>query len=98
MTEPEDDLPEHKVMYWTDETRPKHMKNPCTCPHGWRSYGRLYGVSMGKGWVRLSTTPNCPEHDSCHHFTEQVRKDRMKANSWDKGLWCPKHETKNCPS
>jgi hypothetical protein len=35
----------------------------CTCPDGWRGLGVLHGVRMGYGWVRLSTTPNCPHHD-----------------------------------
>lgn len=34
----------------------------CTCEHAWKSLGRLYGVSMGKGWVRLTTDPDCPHH------------------------------------
>jgi hypothetical protein len=39
------------------------LKTPdCTCNHGWRSLGRLYGVSFGHGWVRLDTNPACPYH------------------------------------
>jgi hypothetical protein len=35
----------------------------CTCDYAWRScLGRLYGISMGAGWVRLTTTPGCPHH------------------------------------
>lgn len=34
----------------------------CTCPYEWKSYGRLYGISMGKGWVRMDTHPACPAH------------------------------------
>jgi hypothetical protein len=34
----------------------------CTCPTEWRSYGRLYGISMGEGWVRVTTDPACPDH------------------------------------
>lgn len=34
----------------------------CTCPVGWRSLGILYGVSFGKGWVRLDDAPDCPHH------------------------------------
>jgi hypothetical protein len=34
----------------------------CTCPHEWKSYGRLYGISMGKGWARMATEPACPNH------------------------------------
>lgn len=39
----------------------------CTCPHGIRSLGRLYGVNMGKGEVRLSTARDCPVHNE-HEF------------------------------
>jgi hypothetical protein len=34
----------------------------CTCPHEHRPLGRLYGISMGKGWVRLRDDPDCPQH------------------------------------
>jgi len=34
----------------------------CACPQAWRSLGRLHGVSMGSGWVRLSTAAGCPHH------------------------------------
>jgi hypothetical protein len=35
----------------------------CTCKSQWKSLGRLYGVSMGKGWVRVSTDPACIHHN-----------------------------------
>lgn len=34
----------------------------CTCKFGERPLGRLYGVSMGKGMVRLTTAKDCPVH------------------------------------
>jgi len=34
----------------------------CPCPHEYKSLGRLYGISFGKGWVRTGTAPNCPHH------------------------------------
>lgn len=34
----------------------------CRCSYGWRGLGILYGVSFGKGWVRLDTHPECPHH------------------------------------
>lgn len=34
----------------------------CRCLYGWGPLGRLYGVSMGHGWVRLNTAPTCPHH------------------------------------
>jgi hypothetical protein len=35
----------------------------CVCRWEWRSLGILYGVSFGKGWVRMNTAPGCPWHD-----------------------------------
>ncbi len=66
---------------------------PCTCPHGEQSLGRLYGVSMGRGTVRLDTTKDCPEHDSCHGWTAKARAGRP---SWS-NPWCPIHEGRDCP-
>jgi hypothetical protein len=34
----------------------------CTCTYAWKSYGRLYGISMGKGWVRMNDDDVCPLH------------------------------------
>ncbi len=34
----------------------------CRCPMAWRSLGVLYGVSMGHGWVRTDTDPQCRHH------------------------------------
>lgn len=34
----------------------------CSCEYAWRSLGYLYGVSMGKGWVRMTTEPDCSVH------------------------------------
>jgi hypothetical protein len=39
---------------------------PCTCRHEWKSLGRLYGLGMGSGWVRVSTEAGCPEHADMH--------------------------------
>jgi hypothetical protein len=66
----------------------------CTCPRDERSLGSLYGISMGRGRVRLSTTAGCPEHDSCHGYTAAVRAARP---SWSRP-WCPKHHTRDCPA
>ncbi len=40
----------------------------CACDFRWAGLGRLYGVSMGNGWVRTSTDPSCP-----HHSAPEVR-------------------------
>lgn len=34
----------------------------CPCAYAWRGLGTLYGVSMGHGWVRQTTDPDCPHH------------------------------------
>lgn len=43
------------------------MKRPiphpdCGCRYEWKSLGILYGISMGTGWVRVTTEPTCTEH------------------------------------
>lgn len=40
----------------------------CICPWGIRSLGKLYGISMGRGWVRLDTTPGCPHHNEIKRY------------------------------
>jgi hypothetical protein len=51
------------------EALERHMKwlypdpaKPCICAHDYRGLGRLYGVTMGKGWVRMTTHPECLHH------------------------------------
>ena len=34
----------------------------CTCEYGVRPLGRLHGINMGKGLVRLTDAPDCPHH------------------------------------
>ncbi len=34
----------------------------CPCPYQWKGIGVLYGVSMGKGWIRMDTVPECRHH------------------------------------
>ena len=35
----------------------------CPCEHEWKPCtGRLYGISMGPGWVRITTDPGCLHH------------------------------------
>lgn len=36
----------------------------CTCRHEIKSLGVLYGISFGRGWVRLDDDPGCPHHGS----------------------------------
>ena len=74
-------------------------QQPCTCPHGERALGVLYHINMGRGIVRLSTTKDCPEHDTCHQWTKANRaRYRVGREAWTIGPWCPIHETRNCPS
>lgn len=68
-------------------------QQPCICPHGMGASVRLYGVQMPRERVRLSTTPGCPEHDSCHGWTKEKRAAQPE---WS-NPWCPIHETRNCP-
>lgn len=68
-------------------------KRECICPHSERPLGRLHGISMGRGIVRLSTTAGCPEHDSCHGWTKARRAQQPE---WSKP-YCPIHGTRNCP-
>jgi hypothetical protein len=42
----------------------------CPCPTEWKSLGVLYGVSFGKGWVRMSTDPRCPHHAEARRVGE----------------------------
>lgn len=65
----------------------------CTCTYGIRPLGILYRVNMGKGRVRLTTTPDCPEHDACHGWTKAKRAAQP---SWS-DPYCPIHEGRNCP-
>lgn len=66
--------------------------NGCTCPHEEQNLGRLHGVSMGRGTVRMSTTPGCPVHDACQGYTAEIRKGQR----WG-AYWCPIHEVRDCP-
>lgn len=73
---------------------------PCTCPHDVRPLGTLYGVNMGRGRVRLSTTAGCPEHDSCHRWTKAKRAAYAAKHVWASPAspYCPIHATKECPT
>jgi hypothetical protein len=56
--------------------------------------GRLHGIDMGKGRVRLSTHPRCPVHALCLHYTKQVRAEQSNGSY----LYCNVHATKDCPA
>jgi hypothetical protein len=45
----------------------------CTCSHAWRSHGRLHGVSMGMGWSRMTTEPECPHHGIVAEAVREAR-------------------------
>lgn len=66
----------------------------CLCEHGIRSLGAINGILMGKGRVRLTTHPKCPEHALCQGYTATVR-----AKEWNgQWLYCNVHATKDCPA
>jgi hypothetical protein len=46
----------------TERANPPVTAAACTCPREWKSLGRLYGVGMGEGWVRLNDDPACLLH------------------------------------
>lgn len=66
----------------------------CTCPHADAALGVLYGIFLGKGTVRLLTTPGCPVHAACARYTTENRA------AYDNGRWlyCPVHGTTHCPA
>ena len=63
------------------------------CTHGVRPLGRLHGIDMGSGRVRLTTHPDCPRHSLCREFTAAFR-DGLP--SWAKP-YCPQHPKRPCP-
>lgn len=65
----------------------------CTCRWSEGSYGRLDGVDMGRGPVRLTTTPGCPVHAACQRYTAENRAI-VRDGRW---LYCPVHGTTDCP-
>lgn len=84
------------VRVGQDESLDKWMKFlgalDCLCDFSWIGMGRLHGIDMGKGWVRITTHPKCPQHALCRGYTAGVRAKR------DNGRYlnCPVHRTKNC--
>ncbi len=51
----------------------------CKCAHAIRSLGRQDGINMGKGWVRITTHPECAHHGT---KAEAERKARQKSKGW----------------
>lgn len=64
----------------------------CKCDYSYIGLGRLHGMDMGKGWVRITTHPACPHHSLCQGYTADVRAKRWNG----KHLYCPVHRTKGC--
>lgn len=71
----------------------KPFDDRCRCDFDYRSLGKLHGINMGKGWVRITTHPKCPVHSLCRHFTKQVRAEASNGRY----LYCNVHATKDCP-
>lgn len=44
-------------LYAKVESRPT-----CGCSYRWDSFGKLDGISIGEGWIRTDTNPDCKEH------------------------------------
>lgn len=66
--------------------------SPCKCEHAYKGLGILDGTKMGKGWLRVTTHPLCPEHALCQGYTAKVR-----AKEWNgEMLYCNVHGRKNC--
>jgi hypothetical protein len=49
-------------LLWLHEHAGAQRILDCPCLYAWKSLGILYGMSMGDGWVRMTTDPDCPEH------------------------------------
>lgn len=64
----------------------------CKCELEIRSMGRLHGVNMGEGWVRITTHPECPVHALCQGYTKARRAQTERGRY----LYCPVHRTKDC--
>lgn len=54
----------------------------CKCEHAKRPLGRLHGVNMGKGWVRITTHPDCRYHGTA---AEKERAKRTKQRRLNDG-------------
>lgn len=48
----------------------------CKCEHSMESLGIVDRINMGKGWVRTTTHPDCPEHGTA---AERARRARQKS-------------------
>jgi hypothetical protein len=71
---PEDLERHNEWLYGEHGIYPKRGQR-CLCENAYRGLGRLYNVTMGKGWVRMNTHPDCP-----HHGTEAQDKWRADHN------------------
>lgn len=49
------------------------------CDYAYRGLGRQDHIDMGKGWVRITTHPDCPQHGT---KAEAERKKRLKSKGW----------------
>lgn len=70
----------------------------CKCDYAVRSLGRVDGINMGKGWVRMTTHPACPEHALCQGYTKASEAAYTRDHPWSIGRWCPVHKNRGCPS
>lgn len=59
-----------------DERLARHCARhlDCKCDYAWRGLGRLHGINMGNGWVRITTHPDCPTHVHAYRCRRCSRK------------------------
>lgn len=62
--------------------KPSSPQPDCGCPYRWGNHGRLYGISMGEGWIRTDTNPECPEHGVEADAAREVRRLEGEAKGW----------------
>jgi len=73
---------------WNNFLYPDPAK-PCICLSDYKGLGRFYGVDMGKGWVRVTTHPDCLHHGTQaererwerHHPGKKYRKSKPALDS-----------------
>lgn len=70
-------LRRHLAWLYTgkDAVYSENAGTPCLCEHAFKGLGRVYGMDMGKGWVRMTTNPNCVHHGT---KAEKERKERQR--------------------
>jgi hypothetical protein len=50
----------------------------CICKHAWKGGGTLYGIQMGKEWVRTTTEKDCPHHGPVGVAAHEARRKAIE--------------------